>query len=478
MRLPNHKTKIVCTIGPACRSRPVLEKMIMNGMNVARLNFSHGSLEEHGEDIGRIRSVAAALGRPVAILADLPGPKIRLGTLRDEPLVLKKGEVVTLVTGETRNSGTKIPVDYPELPQSVSAGGTIYVNDGFVQLKVLEVLQEGVRCRVVIGGTLVSRKGINLPGRELSVKPVSEKDLELLDFGITQGLDTFSISFVGEARDILEAKEFANRRGTEIRVVAKIEREQAVRHIDEILGVADAVMIARGDLGVEIPLDEVPAVQKKIIRKANLLGRPVITATQMLLSMTENTRPTRAEVTDVANAILDGTDAVMLSEETAVGRYPAETVRMMARIASSIERQRHSFQPSLRTNDYGKAIPMPDDMSEIIALTAVEAARSLNARFLLTPTHSGATARRVCSFRPDHWILAFSKDKAACEFLAFSRGVYPFLLKPENESWHDALIAFLKEAGLARAGDLCVLTEGRFSVSHRVTDSLSIFTVA
>ncbi|HDZ11962.1 MAG TPA: pyruvate kinase, partial [Bacteroidetes bacterium] len=338
MQLPDHKTKIVCTIGPASRSKGMLKKLMKSGMNVARLNFSHGNLDEHRENIQNIRSLSAQLNLDVAILIDLPGPKIRIGTLQHEPLLLKKGDNLTLTTRDVAGTASQISVNYEKLPQSVQKGGIIYLNDGFIQLKVRDVSGDNVHCKVIIGGSLLSHKGLNLPQAKLFLDAVTKKDLEFVDFGLSQGVDTFSISFVEKAADILKVKQFAEERGRSIYTVAKIERAEAVQNMDEILNVTDAIMVARGDLGVQIPIEHLPMVQKKLIRKANLLGRPVITATQMLESMTENIRPTRAEVTDVANAILDGTDAVMLSEESAIGKYPADAVKMMAKIAATVER--------------------------------------------------------------------------------------------------------------------------------------------
>jgi len=309
LQLAGHKTKIVCTIGPASRTELVIKKLIKSGMNVARLNLSHGTLEHHREDIRRIRSLAAQLERAVTILIDLPGPKIRIGKLQNEPLELRRGDNVTLTAQDILGTTSRIPVNYPQLPQSVAKGSLIYLNDGLLQLRVHEVSGDEVRCKVIIGGPLLSHKGLNLPRARIWRDPITEKDLDLVDFGLKEEVDTFGTSFVEKADDIRKVKEFARKRGKSIYVVAKIERAEAARNIDEILDTADAIMIARGDLGVQIPIEEVPGVQKKLIHKANLLGRPVITATQMLESMTENIRPTRAEVTDVANAILDGTDA-------------------------------------------------------------------------------------------------------------------------------------------------------------------------
>jgi pyruvate kinase len=332
MRLPAHKTKVVCTIGPASRSEAVLERLMLQGMNVARLNFAHGTLQGHKEDIRRIRAVASRLQRYCLIMADLPGPKIRIGKLLDEPLRLEKGDEIILTVKDLVGTPNKIPVEYKRLPESVTPGSLIFLNDGFIQLRVAKVSGEEVFCRTVNGGPLLSYKGLNLPGVKIFADAVSDTDLEFVAFALQEGVDALGVSFTEEANDILEVKEFAQKRGQSIYVVAKIERAEAINNFDAILSAADAIMIARGDLGVQIPLQDVPAVQKKLIHKANLLGRSVITATQMLLSMTENIRPTRAEVSDVANAILDGTDAVMLSEETAIGRYPVEAVEMITSV--------------------------------------------------------------------------------------------------------------------------------------------------
>ncbi|MFQ5893000.1 MAG: pyruvate kinase, partial [Nitrospinota bacterium] len=438
-----------------------------------------GTLEDHSRDIRRIRSVAAQLKRVVMVMIDLPGPKIRIGKLKDEPLILKKGDDVTLTTRETLGTPSRISVSYDRLPESVAKGSVIYLNDGFVQLKVQEVEETEVRCMVVIGGPLISHKGLNLPTVNLMIDAVTERDLELVEFGLQEGVETYCISFVEKADDIVKVKEFARKRGTAVYVVAKIEREEAVRNIDEILEVADAVMVARGDLGVQMPIEEVPAVQKKLITKANLLGRPVITATQMLESMTENVRPTRAEATDVANAILDGTDAVMLSEETAIGRYPVETVRMMARIATSIERERKGVSPSSDLERYFKrgVDHKTVTIEDVVSLNVIETMRALPIRYILTPTHTGSTPRRISRFKPDCWILSFSEYAATHEFMALSYGVYPVLIEDGVENWQDVIIQFLRDAKLAKRNDRVILTEGVSTQQYVGTDSLKVITV-
>jgi len=479
MRLPSHKTKIVCTIGPASRSPPIVEELIRNGMNVARLNFSFGTFTEHRKDIRQIKKTATDLEKIVTILIDLPGSKIRIGTLESEPILLQKNKQITLTSREVQGTDTLIPVKYSHLTKSVFKGQTIYFNDGFIQLKVQEVLNDEVHCKVIIGGPLYSSKGVNLPGAKLFLDTVTRRDLEFVDFGLKEGVDTFGISFIQNAKDILQVKEFARKKEKTIHAVAKIERKDAVKNFDQILLVSDAVMIARGDLGLEIPLEDVPTVQKKLINKANLAGCPVITATQMLESMKENTRPTRAEVADVANAILDGTDAVMLSEETAIGQYPIETLQMMSKIAKATEQKRKFTPSSCNLQDVLRRTVSGDHRSvtDIISLNVVEAAETLQVRYILTPTASGNTARRISRFKPDCWILAFSRQKNTCQFLNLSYGVYPFFMANKKKSWHAPILTYIKNANLVKKNDKVILTQRRFSEKPGGTDSFGILTI-
>jgi pyruvate kinase len=341
MKQKHPKTKIVCTIGPASRSEQRLTGLMKAGMSMARLNFAHGTLGQHGMDIKNIREAAAKLGHPCPILIDLPGPKIRVGKLKHEPLHLRQGHVVWLNGRKLmRVFHDSIPVDYPQLAQSVKKGSLIYLNDGFIQMRVEEIHHSAVKCEVLVGGSLLSYKGLNIPDGKLLVEPVTPDDLRFVDFGLEHGINLFGVSFIETAADIKKVKAYARSKGRKIQTVAKIERAEAVQNLDSILKATDMVMVARGDLGVQIPLEEVPLVQKTIIQKARHREIPVITATQMLESMVHNVRPTRAEVSDVANAILDGTTAVMLSEETAIGEYPLETVEMMAKIVHATE---HDF---------------------------------------------------------------------------------------------------------------------------------------
>ena len=343
MALPTHKTKIVCTIGPACDNQETLEAMIRAGMNVARLNFSHGDFSMHAGSIARIRTAARAVERRVAVMADLPGPKMRIGKLAEEPIELKNGDPFSLSTEEIAGDSKRVSVSYTRLHEVVKTGDTLFLNDGLIQLEVLQVNGSLVECRVVVGGELRSRKGLNLPGIDLGLSAFTDHDRDCLRFALEHGVDAVSQSFVENAADLQAVRSAARALGYSPFIIAKIERSRALSNLDAILDAADGVMIARGDLGVEVPIEQIAVVQKQLTRKANLLGKPVITATQMLESMVDHRRPTRAEATDVANAILDGTDCVMLSEESAMGQYPVEAVAMLAKIATTIEPCRSSY---------------------------------------------------------------------------------------------------------------------------------------
>jgi len=456
MTLPDHKTKIVCTIGPASRSETVLKRLISGGMNVARLNFAHGSLEEHKENIRNIRATAAKLNRYCQIMVDLPGPKIRIGKLIDEPLLLENGNEVILTTKDIISMVGRIPVAYKQLPDSVVPGSMVVLNDGFIQLRVEKVSGDDVYCRTIIGGPLLSRKGLHIPGAKIIADAVSDSDIELVDFALREGIDTFGVSFVETAKDIVKIRDFARKKERTIFVVAKIERAEAINNFDEILVAADAIMIARGDLGVQISLEDVPGVQKKLIRKANLSGRPVITATQMLMSMTENIRPTRAEVSDVANAILDGTDCVMLSEESAMGKFPVEAVSMLARIAVATEAYRtHAYVRDVFTdNDRDDDIHLVNLISRNVRHTV----ESLPIAAVIVPTVSGYTARMISRFRLPVWIAAVSPEEATCRALQFSYGVAPIHTPVHPDDWSVFAGRWVRSVGLAEG--LVVLSEG------------------
>ncbi|WP_407355703.1 pyruvate kinase [Methanolobus sp. WCC5] len=462
MDLPDHKTKIVCTIGPASSSEGILREMIIQGMNVARLNFSHGDLEDHRVIIKRIRTIAEELNKVVAIMADLPGPKIRVGTIQDEPIMLEKGQEIVLTPRAVPGQGSIIPVQYSQIADSVTPGSPIYLNDGFIQLDCTHVQGGDVHCTVVVGGLLSSKKGINLPGSRLFINPITGRDLEIIDFGLDEGLSIFCLSFIESKEDIIQVRNYATGKGKDVFIVSKIEREQAVRNIDSILKESDGIMIARGDLGVEIPIQDVPIVQKNIIHKANLMSTPVITATQMLESMTGNIRPTRAEATDVANAIIDGTDAVMLSAETAVGKYPVETVMMMSRIARSTEKWRDHTIIGLEMMK--KAIrKMGPSVEDMISIQVNDALRNLPVRYVITPTVSGKTPRYISRFRPDVWILAFSRYSLTCEQLAMQYAVYPIPVHHKVYEWEETAMDVLKRSGRVAEGDMLILTQGQTS---------------
>jgi len=450
------KTKIVCTIGPASESPPVLEALIQAGMDVARLNFSHGTPEDHLEKIKNIRRIADRLKRPVSILQDLAGPKIRVGKVKDGGAELERGEEFTLTTREVLGDEKKVFVSYAPLPQEVKTGDTILLSDGTIELQVLKSKTEDVLCQVVVGGTLTSHKGVNFPSGTILASPFTEKDREDLRFGLKNGVDLISLSYIREAADIEGVKRILKKESVDIPVIAKIERKEALENIDEILSVSDGIMVARGDLGVETPLEKIPNVQKRLIRKANDLGKPVITATQMLRSMVDHTRPTRAEVADVVNAIYDGTDAVMLSEETASGQFPVEALKMMASIAQAAEEE-FPFDLFMKKGSRGEG-----DLPPAISYAASLVAEEVGAAAIVTPTESGSTVRWVSRLRPRQPILALSRHLSTIRRLNLSWGVQPVLV----EDWKDTddmleqSKRIPRELGLASAGDRIVIIAG------------------
>jgi pyruvate kinase len=446
------RTKIVCTLGPASSERDAICDLVKAGMNVARLNFSHGTHDQHAARIQTIRSVAEELKCPLAILGDLQGPRIRIGDLPGTVQLEDGGDVVLAPEGAARAG--EIPVTYESLASDVHVGDRILIADGLIELVVLDVVPPRVMARVLHGGPLSSHKGINLPGVQVSVPSLTDKDREDVAFAVDQGLDYLALSFVRRAADIAELRELIPK---ELLCVAKVEKDVALNNIESIVRASDAVMVARGDLGVELPFEEVPFAQKRIITLCNRLGRPVITATQMLESMITNPRPTRAEASDVANAILDGTDAVMLSAETATGQYPRLAVEAMARIILEIE-----SHPYGRRDDRG----MPRDGSvsteQAIAAAAAAAVRMLGAPAIIVFTKSGATARVIASHRPNVPILVLTDVERTYRQLALVWGVIPELV-PHCNTYDDMLKFALKAVerrGLARPGDRVVVTAG------------------
>jgi pyruvate kinase len=433
-----------------------MEQMIRAGMNVARLNFSHGDFDSHKKIIENLRAVARATGQRVAIMADLPGPKMRIGQLDKEPIELEPGASFILTTEDILGDSGRVSVTFDRLPQSVKPGDTLYLNDGYIQIEVVRVEGNDVHCQVLVGGELRSRKGLNLPGIDLGISAFTERDLKCLEFAMKQGVDAVSQSFVETATDITAVRDAAAAMGHNPFIIAKIERSRAEDNLEGILEVSDGIMIARGDLGVEIPIEKIAVAQKHLIHLANLKGKPVITATQMLESMTTNRRPTRAEATDVANAILDGTDCVMLSGESAMGMYPVEAVEMLARIATSIEphRQSHKVREALRGVGHEENLNLKD----LIALSVETTLERISPAAVFVPTRSGASARSITRFRFPVWIAGISSQEATCQDLQFSYGVYPVHEPDHPEDWKAYVRGFLGSHGLG--GNLVVLTEG------------------
>lgn len=450
------RTKIVCTIGPASSDPTVMEEMIRAGMDVARLNFSHGDHRGHKEKITRLKRASKKVERSVAILQDLGGGKVRVGEIEGGTTYLESGATVTLTTEQIRGNTQRISVNYPGLTRDVREGETILLADGTVELKVTAVASPDVTCLVVMGGEISSHKGVNMPSGELRAKALTDKDKEDLLFGVGQGVDLIALSYVRGREDIMEVKEVLHSQGADIPIIAKIERHVALEHLEEIMEGADGIMVARGDLGVEIPLEEVPFVQKELIARANRAGKPVITATQMLRSMVQTPRPTRAEASDVANAILDGTDAVMLSEETATGKYPVAAVRFMAMISSATERN-FPHQAFLPSQPYQRG-EIADSMSHAACLMAED----LGVAAIITPTRTGKTARLISRYRPRYPILALSPQPSTVRGLILSWGVYPILL-PEFTSVEEIVgkgITAALQGGWVKKGQRVVITVG------------------
>jgi pyruvate kinase len=433
--LPDHKTKIVATIGPASGSPEMLERLIRAGLNIARLNFSHGDFTVHAGVISRIRAAEKATGRRVAIMADLPGPKMRLGKIDPEPITLVPGGRFTLTSDEIVGNAQRVSMSFSSLPDVVKPGNKLFLNDGLVQLEVEGVVGTDVHCRILVGGELRSKKGLNLPGIDLGISAFTDHDRACLEFALRNGVDAISQSFVETAADIDAVRTAAKELGKQPFIIAKIERSDALEHFDEILKVSDGIMVARGDLGVEVPIEEMAIIQKQLIAKANQAGKPVITATQMLESMINSRLPTRAESTDVANAILDGTDCVMLSGESAMGHYPEEAVKMLAGIAAFTEANRKPL-PSSCHKEWSGQNP-PANAAEAIGMMVEYALHTIPCSCIFVPTATGNTARMISRFKPAVWTVSLSHDPAICQGLMFSYGVHPDLLADNPENWTD-----------------------------------------
>ncbi|MCR2802564.1 pyruvate kinase [Paenibacillus soyae] len=452
------KTKIVCTIGPSSESLENTKKLIQAGMNVARLNFSHGDFEEHGNRIKNIGLANRELGTSVAILLDTKGPEIRLGKLKEEPIELVQGDAITLTTEEILGDRSRIPVTYSNLPNDLSVGSTVLIDDGLIGLTVESIEGTEIHCRIVNSGPIKSKKGVNVPGVKISLPGITEKDAGDIVFGIEQGVDFIAASFVRKASDVLEIRELLEKHNaSHIQIISKIENQEGVDNLDEILEVSDGLMVARGDLGVEIPAEEVPLVQKMMIKKCNRAGKPVITATQMLDSMQRNPRPTRAEASDVANAIFDGTDAIMLSGETAAGKYPVESVQTMSRIA---ERAESALE--YREIFTKQANAQQTSVTEAISQAVANSALDLNAKAIVTSTQSGFTARMVSKYRPKAPIIAVTTDSKVMKRLALGWGVIPVQgadADTTDEMFENAVKGAMS-TGLLSLGDTIVITAG------------------
>ncbi|QEP41992.1 pyruvate kinase [Ectothiorhodospiraceae bacterium BW-2] len=454
----NHKTKLVCTIGPASDNPAKLAAMLRAGMSVARLNFSHGSFESHRETITRLRQASSETGIRLAIMADLPGPKMRIGEIVNEPVELTIGQRFTLTTRDEPGDAYRASVSFSSLPRVVKPGDKLFLNDGLISLKVVECREEEVECEVRAGGELSSRKGLNLPGIDLGMLAFTPEDRACLEFALEMKLDAVSQSFVASELDILAMRQVIDLRpdGHQPFIIAKIERANALDNLDAILEVTDGLMVARGDLGVEIPISTMPVVQKQIMKQARQLGKPVITATQMLESMTYHRRPTRAEATDVANAIMDGTDAVMLSGESAVGRYPIEAIEMLAEIAASTEPYRDNNSPKvIEKPKKGKKQLQVEDL---IASSVYEAVKRVQSTVVVVPTRSGNMARHVTRYRLPAWIVALTTQKTTAQSLQFSYGVWPIEVEQDRHDWSQYVRQWAAENGLL--DDYIVLTQG------------------
>lgn len=452
------KTKIVCTIGPSSESLPALKQLISAGMNVARLNFSHGDFEEHGNRIRNIRQACQELDKTVAILLDTKGPEIRTGKLKEDSYELVQDETIVLTTEELIGDNKRVSVTYKDLPRDVHVGSTILIDDGLIGLTVTDIRGSDIECRIVNGGTIKGKKGVNVPGVRISLPGITEKDANDIIFGIQQGVDFIAASFVRKASDVLEIRQLLEEHNaSHIQIISKIENQEGVHNLDEILEVSDGLMVARGDLGVEIPAEEVPLVQKRMIKKCNHVGKPVITATQMLDSMQRNPRPTRAEASDVANAIFDGTDAIMLSGETAAGKYPVESVQTMSRIALRAESAIEYREIFIR-----QSTAQQTTITEAISQSVANSALDLDAKAIITPTESGYTARMVSKYRPKSPVIAVTRSEQVMRRLCLVWGVVP--IKGEEARNTDEMFQLAVDdsikAGHIRLGDLVIITAG------------------
>ena len=451
------KTKTVCTIGPATESQAMLEKLLIAGMNVMRLNFSHGDFVEHQARVNNLKKAVKATGIPAATLQDLAGPKIRIGNFNTESVNLEEGQKFTITTNDIVGDETRVSINYPLFPKEVKKGHIVFLHDGKKKLEVVEVKGKEVICKVLVGGDIKGRRGVNLPDSDLSVAALTDKDRKDLEFGIKNKVDFFALSFVRNASDIIELRTILNSKKSKAKIIAKIETPQALRNIDEILALADGIMVARGDLAIEIPAEQVPRAQKMLIEKANRAGKPVITATQMLESMIKSPVATRAEVSDIANAILDGTDAVMLSEETTLGDFPVEAVEVMSRVALEVEsgmlKERFFSTEELHPTS-------PLGVGESVTGSAVRTADRVGAKYLVSFTNSGQSARMLSRYKPAQPLYVFTPNEVTYRQSMLSWGTRPLLVKKTTDFGEvlDIVRDYFLKQKLAKKGDRVVIS--------------------
>jgi len=470
------RTKIVCTLGPSSNTVEGIEGLLRAGMNVVRINFSHGSHEDHKKSIGYVRQVARKYKYSIPILMDLQGPKIRVGQMKDGGQIIKEGAIVKITTEDLIGDSETIPIDYENLTEDATEGNQILVDDGLLELKIIKKSDTYLMAKVVVGGLLKSRKGVNLPDVKISMSSLTEKDIADLEFGLDVGVDFVAMSFVRSARDVQDVVSRVRAKNSNAGVIAKIEKPEAVEVIDEIIEEADGIMVARGDLGIEIPSEQVPLVQKKIIERCRIAGKPVITATQMLDSMINNPRATRAESSDVANAVVDGTDAVMLSGETAAGKYPVEAVKTMAKIIRSVEENSDRIYYSLK---YKKPDWKEKQVIESLAYSCVTLAENVDARAISTITHSGNTAKRIAKFRPRVPIIAFTESQIVRRQLNLVWGVQSVRLDEifDTDMSVKMMEDYLVKNGMVNKGDRIIIATGIPLAKRGRTNMIKISTI-
>ncbi len=469
----NRRAKIVATLGPATYNEAVLERAVLAGLNVARLNFSHGTHSDHANAIQMIRRISAKHKIPVAILQDLQGPKIRVGKFEKGFIELIEGTVVTFTTDPVVGTAELIPSDFAELPMCCKKGTKILLDDGLLELEAVEVSGKTVKAKVIYGGILKDRKGMNLPGEKLPVEPMTEKDFKDLEFGLEQKVDYVALSFVRQGKDIRKLRELIDAKGSAAKIIAKIEMMEALEHLEEIVRLSDAVMVARGDLAVEVGQSRLPGMQKKIISLCNQIGRPVITATQMLDSMVDSPRPTRAEITDVANAILDGSDALMLSAESASGKYPVECIRTMSEIIVEVEQNGEEYYRLSLENEF---LSVPASIAASACLSALK----LNATAIVCLTTTGKTSQIISGFRPKAQIISITHQMDTLNRLALVWGIQTLKIEP-YKAIRDVLIQvdeLLTKLSFAKTGDRVIITLGQPIAAGSKTNSMFVHTIS